>query len=39
MSKAVEILQLSRDEWGVYVYDKLIFTGTYQECVTRASFE
>jgi hypothetical protein len=39
MKKAVEILQHSSTEWGVYIYGNLIFTGTYEQCLTRASIE
>jgi hypothetical protein len=39
MKAAVEILQHTWKEWGVYVYGSLVFSGTYEECLKRAAIE
>lgn len=37
--KAVEIIPLGNSRYGVRVYAIIVFEGTYEECVFRASQE
>lgn len=37
--KSVEILNNGNGSWSVRVYAIIVFTGTYQECVSRAAQE
>lgn len=37
--KAVEIIEIGGGRYGVRVYDLIVFEGSYEQCVARASQE
>jgi len=39
MKNPIEIRMISATDWGLFVYDILKYTGTYDECQARADQE